>query len=158
MLSRYAAHRDGLAVRGVAGSTLKQQPTSNNKSSKTKKDGKNDSKNAKDFLREYNKTKQPGLTKYSNITMKRGTFQSDNEYYDWWKETRMFQEGNSTGSLYRRDLTISLLNESHEPIIVWKVKNAWPTKIQTTDLKADGNEVAIESMELVHEGLTVQND
>ncbi|MEL6655239.1 MAG: phage tail protein [Bacteroidota bacterium] len=107
---------------------------------------------------EYNKTKQPGLTKYSNITMKRGTFQSDNEYYDWWKETRMFQEGNSTGSLYRRDLTISLLNESHEPIIVWKVKNAWPTKIQTTDLKADGNEVAIESMELVHEGLTVQND
>ena len=107
---------------------------------------------------EYNKTKQPGLTKYSNITLKRGTFQSDNEYYDWWKENVFFQEGNSTGSKYRRDLTISLLNENHEPIIVWKVKNAWPTKVQSTDLKADGNEVAIESMELVHEGLTVQND
>jgi len=51
-----------------------------------------------------------------------------------------------------------LLNEEHEPVVVWKVKNAWPTKIQSTDLKADGNEVAIESMELVHEGLTVQND
>ena len=107
---------------------------------------------------EYNKTKQPGLTKFANITLKRGTFQSDNEYYDWWKETKLFQEGNSTGSVYRRDLTISLLNENHEPIVVWKVKNAWPTKIQSTDLKADGNEVAIESMELVHEGLTVQND
>ncbi len=107
---------------------------------------------------EYSKTKQPGLTKYSNITLKRGTFQSDNEYYDWWKENAFFQEGNSSGSKYRRDITISLLNEEHEPIVVWKVKNAWATKVQSTDLKADGNEVAIESIELVHEGLTVQND
>jgi phage tail-like protein len=38
------------------------------------------------------------------------------------------------------------------------VKNAWPTKVQSTDLKGDGNEVAIESMELVHEGLIIQND
>ena len=107
---------------------------------------------------EYNKTKQPGLTKYANITMKRGIFQSDNEYYDWIKQTVFFQEGNSTGSIYRRDITISLLNENHEPIVVWKVKNAWPTKVQSTDLKADANEIAIESMELVHEGLVIQND
>lgn len=107
---------------------------------------------------DYSKTKQPGMMKYSNITLKRGTFQSDNEYYDWWKETKLFQEGNSTGSLYRRDITISLLDESHAPIVVWKVKNAWPTKIQSTDLKADANEIAIESMELVHEGLVIQND
>ncbi len=106
--------------------------------------------------KEYNKTKQPGLTKFSNITLKRGTFQSDNDYYKWWKETRFFQEGNSTGSKYRTDVTISLLNENHDPIVVWVAKNAWPTKIQSTDLKADGNEVAIESMELVHEGLTVE--
>ena len=72
--------------------------------------------------KEYNKTKQPGLTKYSNITMKRGTFQSDNEFFDWWKETKLFQEGNATGSIYRRDLTIKLLNENHEPVVVWKVK------------------------------------
>ena len=55
-------------------------------------------------------------------------------------------------------MTISVLNEEHEPVVVWKIRNAWPTKVQSTDLKADGNEVAIESMELVHEGLTVQND
>lgn len=107
---------------------------------------------------EYHKTKQPGLTKYSNLTLKRGTFKSDNEYFDWWKETKLFEEGNSTGSIYRRDITIKLLDETHAPIIVWKVKRAWPTKIQSTDLKADGNEVAIESMELVHEGLVIQND
>lgn len=107
---------------------------------------------------EYHKTKQPGLTKYSNITLKRGTFQSDNEFFDWWKETKLFQEGNSTGSKYRRDITISLLGEDHSPLVVWKVKNAWPTKVQPTDLKADGNEVAIESIELVHEGVVIQND
>jgi phage tail-like protein len=105
----------------------------------------------------YHKTKQPGLTKYSNITLKRGTFQSDNDFFNWWKETAFFQEGNKTKSKYRRDITISLLNEEHKAIITWKVINAWPIKVQSTDLKADGNEVAIESMELVHEGLTLEN-
>ena len=104
---------------------------------------------------EYNKTKQPGLIKYSNITLKRGTFKSDNDYFDWWKETKFFQENAGT---YRRDITISLLDETHSPIIVWKVKNAWPIKVQSADLKADANEISIESVELVHEGLVIQND
>ena len=98
------------------------------------------------------------MQKWANITLKRGTFQSDNEYYDWWKETRLFMEGGSPGSAFRRDITISLLDETHAPIVVWKVKNAWPTKVQSTDLKADANEVAIESVELAHEGLVIQND
>ncbi|HJT75529.1 MAG TPA: phage tail protein [Chitinophaga sp.] len=103
---------------------------------------------------EYHKTKQPGLQKYSNITLKRGTFKSDNEYFDWWKETVFFQEQNGK---YRRNITISLLDEMHKPIIVWKVKNAWPIKVQTADLKADANEIAVESVELVHEGLVIEN-
>ncbi len=100
---------------------------------------------------EYFKTKMPGMQKYSNITLKRGTFASDNEYFAWWNTVKL-------NTIERRDITISLLNEEHAPVIVWKVKNAWPTKIQSTDLKADGNEVAIESMELVHEGLSIQNE
>lgn len=104
----------------------------------------------------YNKTKQPGLTKYSNVTLKRGTFEGDFDFYDEWKKTFAFQEGNQTGSEFRRTVTIMLLNESHEPMITWKLENAWPSKIQSTDLKADANEVAIETMELVHEGLTIQ--
>jgi conserved hypothetical phage tail region protein len=101
--------------------------------------------------KEYSKLKMPGMQKFSNITMKRGTFKSDNEYYQWWNTVKL-------NTIERRDVTISLLNEEHAPVVVWKVKNAWPTKIQSTDLKADGNEVAIESMELVHEGLTIQNE
>lgn len=103
---------------------------------------------------EYHKTKQAGLQKYSNITLKRGTFKSDNEYFDWWKETVFFQEQNGK---YRRNITISLLDEMHKPIIVWKVKNAWPIKVQAADLKADANEIAVESIELVHEGLVIEN-
>jgi phage tail-like protein len=100
---------------------------------------------------EYSKRKMPGMQKYSNITLKRGTFATDNEYFNWWNTVKL-------NTIERRDITISLLNENHEPVVVWKVKNAWPTKIQSTDLKAEGNEVAIESMELVHEGLTIENE
>jgi phage tail-like protein len=105
--------------------------------------------------KKYNKLKQPGLTKFSNITMKRGAFEGDFDYYTLWKKTYMFQEGNDTGSQYRRTVNIKLLNEKHEPIITWVLENAWPSKVQSTDLKADANEVAIETMELVHEGLTI---
>jgi len=105
--------------------------------------------------KQYNKSKQPGLTKFSNITLKRGTFEGDFAYYKLWKQTVFYQEGNKTGSMYRRTVTLKLLNEAHQPIITWVLKNAWPSKVQSTDLKADANEVAIETMELVHEGLTI---
>ena len=105
--------------------------------------------------RTYNKTKQPGLTKYSNVTLKRGTFEGDYDFYMEWQKTFYFQEGNKTGSRFRRNVEIMLLNENHEPIITWTLLNAWPSKVQSTDLKADANEVAIETMELVHEGLTI---
>lgn len=105
--------------------------------------------------KKYNKLKQPGLTKYSDITLKRGTFEGDFAFFNLWKQSYYFQEGNSTGSKYRRTVTIKLLNEEHEPIITWKLENAWAKKVQSTDLKADANEVAIETMELAHEGLTI---
>lgn len=103
----------------------------------------------------YNKHKQPGLTKFSNITLKRGTVLEDFEFFKLWRETAKFQESNKIKQVFRRDITIKLLNEEHQPIISWTLLNAWPSKIQSTDLKADGNEVAIETMELVHEGLKI---
>lgn len=88
---------------------------------------------------------------YPNITLKRGTFAGDNEFYNWLNTV-------SLNTIERRDITISLLNEKHEPVVVWKVRNAFPVKVQSTDLKADGNEVAIESLEIAHEGLSIQNE
>ena len=42
--------------------------------------------------------------------------------------------------------------------MVWSIANAWPTKITGTDLKSDGNEASIESIEIAHEGVTIGND
>jgi len=100
--------------------------------------------------RDYSTTKMPGIKKYGNITLKRGVFKGDNEYYEWLNSIALNQ-------VVRRDITISLMNEKHEPVMVWKVKKAWPTKLTSPDLKASGNEVAIESMELAHEGISIQN-
>jgi len=103
----------------------------------------------------YSKSAQPGLQKNSHVTLKRGTVLEDFEFFRLWRETAKFQESNKIKKVFRRDITIKLLNEEHQPIISWTLINAWPTKVQSTDLKADGNEVAIETMELVHEGLKI---
>ncbi|MEL7589042.1 MAG: phage tail protein [Prolixibacteraceae bacterium] len=100
---------------------------------------------------EYNKVKMPGLHKYINITLKRGIFAKDNSFYSWLNTVKL-------NTIERRDLIISLLNENHEPVVTYKVKNAWPVKIQAPDLKSDANEVAIETIELAHEGLVIENN
>ncbi len=100
-------------------------------------------------MKDYGKTKMPGMQKYGNITLKRGVFQTDNEFFTWWNTVKL-------NNIERRDLIISLLDSEHNPRVVWKVRNAWPVKIQSTDLKADGNEVAIETLEVAHEGLTIE--
>ena len=98
---------------------------------------------------EYSKIKMPGMQKNGNITFKRGVFKGDNEFYDWWNTVKL-------NKIERRDLTIKLLNEEHAPVMTWKVINAWPVKVQSTDLKADGNEVAIETLEIAHEGIKME--
>lgn len=96
----------------------------------------------------YNKAKMPGLHKFSNITLKRGTMDGDKDFYLWINTVNL-------NKVERRDITISLLNELHTPVISWKVINAFPVKVQASDLKSDGNEVAIETLELAHEGFDV---
>ena len=97
---------------------------------------------------EYSKIKMPGMLKYSNITLKRGSMDGDSDFYKWINTT-------SLNTVERRDIIISLLNETHSPVVSWKAKNAFAVKVQASDLKADGNEVAIETLELAHEGLNI---
>jgi phage tail-like protein len=99
---------------------------------------------------EYSKIKMPGMQKYSNITLKRGSMLGDSDFYKWINTT-------SLNTAERRDIIISLLNEMHAPVITWKAKNAFAIKVQASDLKSDGNEVAIETLELAHEGLNILN-
>lgn len=100
---------------------------------------------------EYSTIKMPGLHKFNNITLKRGIMKGDNEFFSWLNTVKL-------NTIERRDLTISLLNEEHEAVMVWKAVNAFPVKIEGPSFKASGNEVAVESIELAHEGLTLQNE
>lgn len=99
---------------------------------------------------EYSSIKMPGLRKFSNITLKRGVIKADNDFFKWLSTIKL-------NTVERRDLTISLLDESHNPVMTWKAHNAFPVKVEGPALKASGNEVAIESIELAHEGLEVEN-
>jgi len=99
----------------------------------------------------YSMMKMPGLQKFGNITLKRGITKSDNELFTWLNTTKL-------NTVERRDLIISLLNEEHEPVMSWKVVNAFPVKVEGPGLKATGNEVAIESIELAHEGAVIENE
>ncbi len=97
---------------------------------------------------EYSTVKMPGLKKYGNVTLKRGVFASDNEYSEWMRKIKLNKPE-------RRDMIVSLLNEEHEPVMTWKILNAWPTKLTSPDLKASGNEAAIETLEVAHEGIEI---
>lgn len=98
---------------------------------------------------QFSMIKMPGIQKFGNITMKRGIFKKDNDYYNWVNEIKM-------NTIKRRDITIKLLDEDHNPVMIWKAINAFPVKLEGAALKASGNEVAIESIEVAHEGLTVE--
>jgi len=99
---------------------------------------------------EFSVIKMPGMKKFGNITMKKGVFKGDNKFWDWFKDIKM-------NTIKRLPVTISLLDEGGSATMVWTLTNAWPTKITGTDLKSEGNEVAIETIEIVHEGLTIAN-
>ena len=93
--------------------------------------------------------KVPGLKKYTDIVLKRGIVVGDNEFFDWINSVRM-------DSVERRDVTISLLNESHEPVMVWRATRAWPAKLVGPVLSATESRIAIEELVIAHEGLTIE--
>lgn len=100
--------------------------------------------------KQFSTIKMPGIAKYGNVTMKKGVFAKDNQFLHWYQEIKM-------NTIKRQTVTIRLLDETGAPTMTWTLANAWPTKITGTDLKSDGNEVAVETLEIAHEGLTIEN-
>lgn len=90
--------------------------------------------------------KLPGLTKYTNISLKRGLSDS-RELYDWYRQV-------VTGRTDRRNGSVIVLDaDGMTEVVRWNFFNAWPTKFEAPAFSAKGNEVAIETFELAHEGL-----
>lgn len=89
--------------------------------------------------------KLPGRVRYPNVTLKRGLTTS-RELWEWWQTV-------VDGAVERRNVAIVLLDDSRTPVLRWLLRNAWIARIEGPSLHASGNEVAIESIELAHEGL-----
>lgn len=90
--------------------------------------------------------KIPGLKKYGNITLKQGLTDSM-ELFSW------ITEG-IEGAVQRKTITITLLDEEEASVASWQMINAWPVKYTAPDFNATASEIAIESLEIAHEGLT----
>jgi phage tail-like protein len=100
--------------------------------------------------KQFSTIKMPGIAKVGNITLKKGIFVKDNNFFKWYSAIKM-------NTIKRITVIVKLLDETGKPTMTWTLQNAWPTKIQGTDMKSDGNEVAVETIEFAHEGLVIAN-
>jgi len=91
--------------------------------------------------------KLSGLTKYGNITLKRGLTNS-RELFDW---HRLVVTGQLAG--VRRNVVIVVQDEGGTDVARFVVNDAWPSKYDPSDLNAKGNDVVVELLELVNEGI-----
>jgi phage tail-like protein len=95
-----------------------------------------------------NVRKLVGLRKFPNITLKRGYTQNDT-LWRWYVNI-------ANGVPDRRNGSIVLHDEAHVPVLRWNFENAWVNKIEGPSMNATSNDVAIEAVELCHEGLTME--
>ncbi len=95
----------------------------------------------------YSKIKMPGIHKFGNITLKRGIFKSGAKHFP---DLLSIKGRNKKAA---GDGILRLYDEKHKLVFSWKLKAAWPVKMEGPHLKGGGNEVAIESMELGCEGV-----
>lgn len=93
-------------------------------------------------LNEYSH-KLPTGAKYGNLVLKRG-FITDSEISEWCREAV------ENFTFKRKDITVSLLNEAHEPLAAWEFTGTWPVKWSISDFKAQDNALALESLELAY--------
>ncbi len=91
-------------------------------------------------------TKLPGLIKYGNITLKWGSSETM-VLYDWLIDI-------TEGTIEKKTVTLTALDEEGSPAASWRCINAWPVKYTAPDFNGTSSEVAVETIELAHEGLT----
>lgn len=97
---------------------------------------------------ENSETKVPGISKFSEIILKRNIVQGDQQFYEWIKT-------NSFGTVERRDVVIHLLDHEHKPVMTWRVRNAFPSKYIGPVLISDDSSFATETLILAHDGFDI---
>jgi phage tail-like protein len=94
--------------------------------------------------------KLPETIKYNNIVLKRG-FTEDLSAYNW----RLLV---IEGKTFRASGSITLFDEARKPVMRWNFQQGWLTKWEGPALNAEANDIAIESLEIAHEGLTLETE
>lgn len=94
----------------------------------------------------YSVVKMPGIKKFTNVVFKKGNFKNDNDLWDYYSLIQM-------NTFKRSVVLISLLDEDGNPIMTWTLNEAFPIKMTISDMKADANESAIETLEMAYESM-----
>jgi phage tail-like protein len=89
-----------------------------------------------------------GLRSFGPITLKRGMLH-DSSLWDWYRNI-------ATGQADRRNGSVILMDEERNDVLRWNFEGAWPNKVEGPTLTATGNEIALESLELVVEDITLE--
>jgi phage tail-like protein len=91
--------------------------------------------------------KLPGLKKFTAITLKRGVI-GDLAFWNWILDAMK-------GKILRTEGSVVLLDENRQEVMRWNFKRGWPSKWTGPSLNAKNNEIAMESLEISHEGLEI---
>jgi phage tail-like protein len=94
------------------------------------------------------KQRVPGLKKFENVTLKKAVFKNDTALYDWYADVQ-------TNPERRYDIIVTLLDEQAAPLMTWTIVKCFPIAHTGPDLNSESNELAMESLEIVHEGITM---
>jgi phage tail-like protein len=89
--------------------------------------------------------KLPGLVKYSNISLKWG-ITDDAELWEWRQKA-------ADGKVERKNLSIVLTDDAQEEKVRWNLNDGWPAKWEGPSFNATSTDVAIETLEIAHEGV-----
>lgn len=92
--------------------------------------------------------KMPALGSVGNVTLRKGVFANDTTFWNWYNAIKL-------NTSVRHTVIITLLNDAGTRTMTWTLNNAWPTRVTGTDLESEGNEVAVESVEVAYETLIV---
>jgi phage tail-like protein len=90
--------------------------------------------------------KMPGLMKFGDVTLKKGVFADDNQFFDWISQI-------SLNTYTRLTVVIRLLDETATERMTWTLSNAFPQKVTPTDMNSQSSEAGIETIVFAHEGM-----
>jgi phage tail-like protein len=92
--------------------------------------------------------KIPGALKWENISLKRGITDS----MDIWKWRKQVEQGDIAGA--RKNGSVIMYDQTNAEVARWNFVNGWPRKVSGPTFNAQANEIGVEELEIVHEGIT----